>query len=126
MSTPLVCWKCGASLKELPLSRRAECTDCGAELHVCRMCAFYDPRVSNHCTEDRAEDVSEKERANFCDYFKPRPNAYVQRNDSKARAAKTQLDGLFAAGEKSETRSPGEAARDKLGRLFGSGDKKDE
>lgn len=129
MSEPLVCWKCGAALQEvpLPMSRRVQCPTCTAELHVCRMCQFYDHRVSNQCTEDRAEEVREKERANFCDYFKPRPGAYVRRDDSKAEAAKTQLDGLFGTGsEKEETRSQDDAAREKLKQLFGSGDKKDE
>jgi hypothetical protein len=41
----LICWKCGASLAELtlPLSRTDFCRACRAEVHVCRMCRFYDP-----------------------------------------------------------------------------------
>ena len=43
---PIVCWKCGASLADLslPFGRRDECRACRAELHVCRMCRFYDTR----------------------------------------------------------------------------------
>jgi hypothetical protein len=74
----LVCWKCGAPLDEvpLPLSRQAECPACRAWLHVCRLCEFYDPRLTSKCREERAEEVRDREVANFCDYFKPRPDAY--------------------------------------------------
>jgi hypothetical protein len=97
----LVCWKCGASLKgvPIPLSRRAECLACHAELHVCRLCHFYDPRVEGKCREDRAEEVREKERANFCDYFKPRPNAFRAKDTARTEAAKGRIDALFAGGE---------------------------
>ncbi|MFQ5994106.1 MAG: hypothetical protein ACE5K1_03350 [Acidiferrobacterales bacterium] len=92
---------------------------------MCKMCQFYDPRVSDQCTEDRAEEVREKERANFCDYFKPKPNAYVQRDDSKAQAAKAELDGLFDAGSQNTDTSPqDDQARQELEQLFRSGKKK--
>jgi hypothetical protein len=44
MSHDLHCWKCGVSLADysLPLRRIEECRTCHAELHVCRMCQFYD------------------------------------------------------------------------------------
>ncbi|MFQ5936557.1 MAG: hypothetical protein ACE5LB_09125 [Acidiferrobacterales bacterium] len=125
--TELICWKCGAESEDLPLplSRRAECAKCDAELHVCRMCEFYDRRVANQCTEDRAEEVREKERANFCDYFKPKAGAYQTRDDSKSQAAKGKLEGLFRAGSgEEETGSQADATREKLERLFGPGDKK--
>ena len=122
--TDLVCWNCGASLKhELqPLSRRAVCVVCEVELHVCRLCQFYDPRVSDQCTEERAEQVREKDRANFCDYFKPKAGAYVARDDSRARTARNRLEGLFGA-----TAGKPEAAEDvqqNWDRLFKAGEKK--
>ena len=75
----LVCWKCGASLADLtlPLRRLEECRKCGAELHVCKLCEWYSIGVAKHCREPIAEEVKDKERANFCDYFKPRPGAYA-------------------------------------------------
>lgn len=122
----LVCWKCGAPLEEvpLPLSRRAECRACGAELHVCRMCESYDPRVAGQCREDHAEDVTDKERANFCDWFAPRPDAYTPVDAAKAQAAKARLEALFGMGPaagSSEAGGQGKArdARAELERLFG-------
>jgi hypothetical protein len=97
MSHSLVCWKCGAELSELslPLSRRDECRKCGADLHVCRLCSDYDERVAKLCREPIAEEVSDKTRANFCDYFSPRPGAYRATDTSAADAARTQLESLF-------------------------------
>lgn len=119
MAAALVCWKCGGSLASLPLplSRMAECPACKAELHVCRLCQFYDPRTTRQCSEIRAEEVIVKDRANYCDWFKPRPNAYDARARAKAGSAKAKLDALFgASGPTEETR---DAAREAAERLFG-------
>jgi len=69
----LVCWRCGASLAALtlPLSRTDSCRACRAEVHVCRMCRFYDTRKAKSCAEPVADEVGDKERANFCGYFEP-------------------------------------------------------
>ena len=93
----LVCWKCGASLAALtlPLRRLEECPKCRAELHVCRLCADYDTTVAKHCREPTAEEVSDKTRANFCDFFEPRPNAYTAPNTAAADRARAELDKLF-------------------------------
>jgi hypothetical protein len=102
MSEPaeLVCWKCGASLADytLPLRRLEECRKCGAELHVCKMCEWYSIAVAKHCREPIAEEVKDKERANFCDYFKARPGAYSDPGTAAAAKAKGDLDALFGGG----------------------------
>jgi hypothetical protein len=97
MSHDLICWKCGADLSALtlPLSRRDECKKCGADLHVCRLCGEYDEHVAKKCREPIAEEVSDKTRANFCDYFAPRPGAYTPKDTSAASAALSELDRLF-------------------------------
>lgn len=97
MATQLVCWKCGASLAALPLplGREAVCPACRAWLHACRLCQFYDPRLSSKCREDRAEEVRDREGANFCDWFKPRPGAWRAPRSDKAASAKASLEALF-------------------------------
>ncbi|EQD71203.1 hypothetical protein B1B_04589 [mine drainage metagenome] len=97
MAHDLVCWKCGASLAALtlPLRRLEECRSCRAELHVCRMCLDYDTSVAKHCREPTAEEVREKDRANFCDFFKPRPGAYTAPNTAEVAQARTELEKLF-------------------------------
>ncbi len=97
MSHNIACYRCGAALSalSLPLSRRDQCPECSADLHVCRMCLYFDPTVPRQCREDGAEDVTEKERANFCDWFKPSEAAFDPKRKSEADAAKEALASLF-------------------------------
>ena len=128
MSSELVCWKCGASLEtsRLPLLRRAECPACQAELHVCRLCTLYNPHVSDRCDEPRAEHPRDTERANFCDYFKLKPNAYLRRDESKTQAAKAKLDTLFGNAPAQGEAPAADTTRKKLDDLFGSRDENGE
>ena len=120
---PLVCWKCGASLEalSLPLQRLDECKQCHAELHVCKLCEWYSTAVAKHCREPIAEEVKDKERANFCDYFKPRSDAYSSAPQSAAEKAKSELEALFGSAKPtgpSTEPSPEERARAELELLF--------
>ncbi len=105
-SNDLGCWRCGASLAKLtlPLSRLDECPECSMPLHVCRMCVHYDPTVARQCREDDAEEVKEKERPNFCDYFRPSVTAFESSAIDAERKAREELDSLFGggAGERSD------------------------
>ncbi len=127
MTEALSCWRCGAPLADLslPLSRLDECPDCGNDLHVCRMCRWFDPNVAKSCREDDAEEVKEKERANFCDYFEPRAGAYDVAAGATEQRARGQLDALF--GDTAEQAdAAGEAdSRQEAESLFGNGKKSD-
>ena len=92
----LVCWKCGESIAYLrpPIGRREYCKACKAELHVCRLCVEFDRSYANQCREPIAEEVRDKERSNYCDFFKPRPSAFVAPS-SDVETAKTALQDLF-------------------------------
>jgi hypothetical protein len=90
---------CHSCKKELSLGReigrRDECPFCGADLHCCLNCKFYDPHAPKQCREPQAELVRVKDKANFCDFFvfaEGRAGA-----DSGAGADKTRkaLDDLF-------------------------------
>lgn len=100
MAHRLVCWKCGASLAalSLPLLRLDECPACAAQLHVCKLCVEFDTRVAKHCREPTAEEVRDKEHANFCDHFKPREGAYVPANTAAVERSRAALDDLFRKG----------------------------
>ena len=97
MAHDLICWKCGHSLAEytLPLRRLEECRACRAQLHVCRMCVEYDRSVAKHCREPTAEEVRDKEHANFCDHFKPKAGAFQAGATAEADRAKAELAKLF-------------------------------
>ncbi len=92
----ILCWKCGASLAalSLPFGRRDECPACRAELHVCRMCRFYDTRKARSCAEPVAEEVTDKTRSNFCGYFQAAAGAW-QPHSGDADQARAALEALF-------------------------------
>lgn len=121
----LTCWKCGEQLQEviLPMSRREECSCCGADQHVCKMCTEFDG--FRGCNEPRAEDVSDREKANFCDFFRPSGKQFNKTSNQKEQQAKAKLAALFGepTGEPDENTeaqlTPAEIAEKKLRDLFG-------
>jgi hypothetical protein len=97
-AAPLDCWKCGAPLADLslPFGRADHCRACRAEVHVCRMCRFYDVTKARQCAEPVAEPVQDKTRANFCGYFDPVAGRF-RPESTAASQAKDALEALFAA-----------------------------
>ena len=93
------CFKCGL---EWPFNRtpgRTEtCERCGADLHVCFNCISYDPKVAYQCRDRRAEEVADKDRANFCEFFEMAKREWT----------------------KPSARSREDAAREKLKKLLGN------
>lgn len=80
------------------VGRRESCPKCGADLHCCRNCRFYDPTVYNECRETQAERVVEKEKSNFCDYFELAEGGVAGRESTEVLTAKKRLAGLFKKG----------------------------
>ena len=91
-----VCWKCGGALPDLllPLARHEECPHCRAQLHVCRMCVFFDTTLAQQCREPVADLVSDKQRANFCGYFQVNPHTFTVPS-GQTTTSHRQLDALF-------------------------------
>ena len=104
MGDQLSCYRCGHSLEllPLPLGRRDECPGCTADLHVCRMCRMYDRREPTGCTEEDALEVTEKERANFCDYFKPSADAFSPELIRAHDKAQSEAAALFGGAPPSD------------------------
>lgn len=127
MADTFECWQCGAKLKDviLPMSRREECPQCRADQHVCKMCIHLDNK--GFCREVRAEDQSDREKANFCDYFSPANNVFVQKDLKKAQDAKARLAELFGdpveetqtASDAQKPLTPAEIAEQKLRDMLG-------
>lgn len=92
------CWACRCVLSYADFAavpREAECPSCSRDLHACRNCRHYDPGVNNKCREPNAEWVTDRERANFCDFFQlaREPHGAVEKD--RAAAARKKLDDLF-------------------------------
>jgi hypothetical protein len=86
------------------------------------MCTHYNQ--VRGCEEERAETISDPEKANFCDYFTPSTENRGSANFvSKSDQAKAQLAALFGDPEpeqKTNTQlSPAEIAEQKLRDLLG-------
>lgn len=127
-SVDMQCWKCGSELKNLllPFSRYEECSTCKADLHCCLACRNYDPALSDACNEDRADFILDKDKANFCDYFKVNTKAYKKKDNEEAKVARAKLAELFGEEPPSDDSSPdssplseSDKALAELKRLFG-------
>lgn len=103
MTGQLVCWRCGEALKEIPkpIPRLYQCRQCEADLHVCLMCRYYNPRYSSKCEHEMAEPAREVDLANFCHYLKLKPDAFVEKDYDQNKQAEAKLKALFG-GEDSE------------------------
>lgn len=130
-SMNMQCWKCGTELKNLllPFSRYEECSACKADLHVCLACKNYNSNLSDACQEDRADFVLDKDKANFCDFFKAIPKPYSKQDNAESRAARAKLAELFgeepvAENEEIDSSPQSEADRAlaELKRMFGDDD----
>ena len=64
---------------------------------MCRNCGFFKPGVYRDCTETVPEAVRDKERLNFCEYFKPVVNTQDGGPAAKAKVAKASFDELFGS-----------------------------
>ena len=95
----MICWKCRKEIDIEKPVRGDECPLCHADLHVCKACDFYESGSHNDCRESSAEFVSDKERGNFCDYFRLRALSGLDSGasscKSKADAARDAFNALF-------------------------------
>ena len=55
------------------------------------MCVHFDPGVPKQCREDDAEEVREKERLNFCDWFVASEQAFDAARKSEEDQARASL-----------------------------------
>ena len=67
------CWNCKETLGDDHFGRQDVCPHCQQETRVCKNCFFYDPLCYNACREIQAERIVDKEKANFCDFFRSVP-----------------------------------------------------
>jgi len=94
------CNHCAAALDLMQggkVGRRDDCAECGADLHCCYNCTFYDASTYNECREPQAERVLDKDRSNFCDYFKFQegPGTTSRKGRAQKEESLKKLDDLF-------------------------------
>jgi rRNA maturation protein Nop10 len=90
---------CHACKNELTVcrivGRRDVCPRCGADLHCCLNCSFYERHASKQCREPVAELVKDKGRANFCDYYSMSEEVPGDGTSAVNALARKKLDDLF-------------------------------
>jgi hypothetical protein len=103
------CFNCAATLPG-DIDFRGNCPKCGAALHCCKQCAYFEPSTRFQCMKPVPVRIAVKDQANDCTFFKPRvtvardsappvpslagpaPNVPEPKSASDARAA---FDSLF-------------------------------
>lgn len=91
------CWKCGAEYTLSGSPGRSETCTCGADLKVCLNCVSYDARAAYQCRDRRAEPVSDKQAANYCEYFEMVRREFVTAatDASRENKARDRMNKLF-------------------------------
>jgi len=96
-----MCWYCGDSITDPePIGRSLRCQKCGKDLRSCKNCRFFLPGTRGDCRETSAEPQSDKERANFCDWFsldaKFKNQSAAAKEKENAASSKAAFDNLFS------------------------------
>ncbi|EID84247.1 hypothetical protein MSI_22750 [Treponema sp. JC4] len=94
-----MCKNCGKPIPEGTIYRDSTCPSCGADLHSCINCKFYAPGSHYDCHETIEEPVRDKDRSNFCDFFKPAvigTDAGLAGGTDKAQKARDAFNALFS------------------------------
>jgi len=89
-----ICHKCKKEIaQDFFIGRQSQCASCGADLHCCLNCSFYDVGSYNDCREPQAERVLDKSRSNFCDFFTFKQTAKT--TGAADSVTKDELEKLF-------------------------------
>jgi hypothetical protein len=91
-----LCHKCKNEIN-IPktVGRKDACPLCQADLRCCLNCSHYNPSYYNQCIESQAERVLDKDRANFCDYFKFKDRVSKAMAEGDNGSIRKKLDDLF-------------------------------
>ncbi|MCP3868730.1 MAG: hypothetical protein GY703_11670 [Gammaproteobacteria bacterium] len=89
------CWNCSVELGPLDYGREDVCSGCRKPVRVCRNCRWYSPGRPNACEEPMAEEVMDKERANYCGFFEPTTPADKSGDTPSADELKKAAEDLF-------------------------------
>lgn len=92
----MICWKCKKEIKVENVCRSTVCPLCDADLHCCKNCNFFSPDSHFECKETIDEKIVEKDKSNFCDYFRVKTAIDgTASHDDKGKNAKDLFNSLF-------------------------------
>lgn len=66
-------------------------------MKVCLNCVSYDKTVAYECRDRRAEEIAQKDRSNFCEYFDLACREYTraETRDAREESARERLKKLL-------------------------------
>jgi hypothetical protein len=88
------CARCAGELANADVSN-ARCGKCGAELHACTQCAFFDPGARLQCLQPIAARIAVKDARNDCPLWKPRTTVERETQAAAPRSGRQAFDDLF-------------------------------
>jgi len=90
-----ICCFCGKELDiESRIGRDETCPHCHGDLRCCLNCALYEVS-SNYCREPQSEEIRERDRSNFCDFFIFRDKGVRDESADQVTKAKEEWERLF-------------------------------
>ena len=92
------CAWCGTKLDVVgnQVGRGERCPSCDEPLHSCRNCRHFDLSVAKGCKEPFAEIPSDREAANFCEFFQIGEGGHTAREDKAKQLS--AAESLFKKG----------------------------
>jgi hypothetical protein len=94
------CAECGATVQFMDELKLTEtCKGCGADLHTCRNCKFFDPGAPNECMRPVPKRIESKNTRNMCPLFSPKviveKAVEEKQNNNSSDSARKAFDDLF-------------------------------
>ena|SRR5436190_17099426 len=88
------CAACGA-IVQANVGFESTCPKCNADLHICRMCTFFDPGSRFECRKSLTARIVNKGGRNQCDLFSVRTVVERETSSGKPTDAKQAFANLF-------------------------------
>jgi hypothetical protein len=88
------CANCGQTLTG-PFAPSTTCTRCGAAVHSCAQCAFFDPGARFECMQNVPARITPKDAANECALYEPRVKVERQTTSKGPSDPRSAFDDLF-------------------------------
>ncbi len=93
-ATVFRCAVCGRE-QSAPIGHESVCKACGADLHTCTHCAFFDTSAPAECRRQPRAYVAAKAKRNDCELFEAKATQEFAREPDSPKSAKAAFDDLF-------------------------------
>ncbi len=88
------CARCG-NVIDGSIEVDSRCKRCGADLHACAQCTFFDPGSRFECTQPIPARISPKDARNTCTFFEARTTVERETGSAAPTDARRAFDDLF-------------------------------